>query len=280
MSNAVPVSPSAEALLVDRDAPIIVFDSGVGGLSVLQGIRAALPQAPMVYAMDRAAYPYGQQAEATLLARVPALLGRLAERYRPRLIVMACNTASTVALAAVREALQVPIVGTVPAIKPAAKMTQSGVIGVLGTAATVRQAYVDRLSAAFAADRLVLRHGAPALVDYAEARLRGAPGECDAPRAAINALLAQPGGDRLDTIVLACTHFPLVRDALVEAAPPRLRFVDGAEGIARRCQALTTGQPWPASASTGITLTTGEPAECAPLVETLARFGLGPAQAL
>nr|WP_221180194.1 glutamate racemase [Salinisphaera japonica] len=274
------MSPPAEALLVDRDAPIIVFDSGVGGLSVLQGIRAALPQAPLVYAMDRAAYPYGQQAEATLLARVPALLGRLAERYRPRLIVMACNTASTVALAAVREALQVPIVGTVPAIKPAACMTQTGVIGVLGTAATVRQAYVDRLSAAFAADRLVLRHGAPALVDYAEARLRGAPGDGDAPRAAINALLAQPGGDRLDTIVLACTHFPLVRDALVETAPRQLRFIDGTEGIARRCQALTTGQSWPAQAPTGITLTTGEPAECTLLVETLARFGLGPAQAL
>ena len=280
MSDAAPVSPPAEALLVDRDAPIIVFDSGVGGLSVLQGIRAALPQAPLVYAMDRAAYPYGQQAEATLLARVPALLGRLAERYRPRLIVMACNTASTVALAAVREALQVSIVGTVPAIKPAAGMTRTGVIGVLGTAATVRQAYVDRLSAAFAADRLVLRHGAPALVDYAEARLRGAPGDSDAPRAAINALLAQPGGDRLDTIVLACTHFPLVRDALIDAAPPQLRFIDGTEGIARRCQALTAGQPWPARAPTGITLTTGEPAECTPLVETLARFGLGPAQAL
>tara|TARA_B100001079_G_scaffold173634_1_gene148952 strand:- start:752 stop:1576 length:825 start_codon:yes stop_codon:yes gene_type:complete len=274
------MSAPCEAWLVERDAPIIVFDSGVGGLSVLQSIRAALPRAPLVYAMDRAAYPYGQQAEATLLARVPALLGRLAERYRPRLIVMACNTASTVALAAVREALQIPIVGTVPAIKPAAAITQTGVIGVLGTAATVRQAYVDRLTAAFAADRIVLRHGAPALVDYAEARLRGAPGDPDAPFAAINALLTQPDGDRLDTVVLACTHFPLVGDALAEAAPRQLRFIHGAEGIARRCQALTTGQLWPDHASLGTTLTTGDPAACAPLAETLARFGLGAARAL
>lgn len=262
------------------DAPIIVFDSGVGGLSVLHAIRAALPAAPLVYAMDRAAYPYGQQTETTLLARIPALLGRLAERYQPRLIVIACNTASTVALAAVREALQVPIVGTVPAIKPASALTRTGVIGVLGTAATIRQGYVDRLAATFAADCIVLRHGAPALVDYAEHQLRGLPGDRAAPREAIAALLQAPHGERLDTIVLACTHFPLVADALRDNAPPSIRFVDGAAGIARRCHTLTAGQSWPVSPGSGISLTTGDPAECEPLTATLQAAGLAPARAL
>ena len=262
------------------EAPIIVFDSGVGGLSVLHAIRAALPTAPLVYAMDRAAYPYGQQSEATLLARVPALLGRLAERYQPRLIVIACNTASTVALAAVREALQVPIVGTVPAIKPAAAMTRTGVIGVLGTAATIRQGYVDRLAATFAADCTVLRHGAPALVDYAEQYLRGLPGDPAAPGDALAALLQAPHGDRLDTVVLACTHFPLVAHALRDSAPRSIHFVDGAAGIARRCQALTAGQPWPAEPGSGITLTTGDLVECEPLVGALDAAGLGPARPL
>lgn len=261
------------------DAPIVVFDSGVGGLSVVRAIRCVLPNAPLVYAMDRAAYPYGQQDDAALRARVPALLGRLAERHRPRLIVIACNTASTIALPAVRAALDIPIVGTVPAIKPAAATTRSRVIGVLGTAATVRQHYVDDLSARFASHCTVLRHGAPALVDYAENTLRGPVADLSVPREALRALTGQPGGDRLDTVVLACTHFPLVIDALTRAAPQPLAFVDGAEGIAARCLALTESQLWPQQVETGQTLTTGQPAECADLTPALVRFGLGPARA-
>ena len=139
--------------------PLLFFDSGVGGLSVLAPARALLPNAPIVYAADNAGFPYGTRSEAEIAARVPALLGRLAERYDPRLIVVACNTASTIALAAVRAALDLPVVGTVPAIKPAARGARTRAIGVLGTEATVRQPYVDDLSARFAADCLVLRHG-------------------------------------------------------------------------------------------------------------------------
>ena len=131
--------------------PLLFFDSGIGGLSVLAPACALLPQAPLVYAADSAGFPYGTRSEAEIAARVPALLGRLAERYRPRLIVIACNTASTIALAHVRAALDVPIVGTVPAIKPAAALSRTRVIGVLGTDATVRQPYVDKLAAEFAA---------------------------------------------------------------------------------------------------------------------------------
>ncbi|MGN6620046.1 MAG: glutamate racemase, partial [Sphingomonas sp.] len=141
------------------ERPILVFDSGVGGLSVLAEMRAALPQASVVYVADSAGFPYGTRSEGEIAARIPALLGRVAERYRPRLIVIACNTASTIALAAVRAALDLPVVGTVPAIKPAAALSETRVIGVLGTNATVRQPYVDRLAAEFAADCTVLRHG-------------------------------------------------------------------------------------------------------------------------
>ena len=153
--------------------PILFFDSGVGGLSVLAEARALLPQASVVYVADSAGFPYGTRSEAEIAARVPALLGRLAERYRPRLIVIACNTASTIALPSVRAALDLPIVGTVPAIKPAAALSRTRTIGVLGTDATVRQPYVDRLAAEFAADCTVLRHGSAELVLLAEARLTG-----------------------------------------------------------------------------------------------------------
>lgn len=227
------------------DRPILMFDSGVGGLSVLAPTRALLPQASFVYVADNGGFPYGTKSEPEIAARVPALLGRLVERCRPRLVVIACNTASTIALAAVRGALDVPVVGTVPAIKPAAEQSRSRVIAVLGTDATVRQPYVDDLSNRFAADCIVLRHGSARLVELAEAKLRGEPADRETYAAVLAGLLDQPGGDRIDTVVLACTHFPLVADELAAAAPRPLSFVDGGAGIARRVAYLTQGQSWP-----------------------------------
>ncbi|UAJ09290.1 glutamate racemase [Polymorphobacter megasporae] len=215
-------------------APLLVFDSGVGGLSVLAPIRALLPGVPVVYAADNAGFPYGTKTEAEIASRVPALLGRLVERYRPRLVVIACNTASTIALAPVRAALDLPVVGTVPAIKPAAEASRSRVIGVLGTAATVRQPYVDRLSAEFAADCRVIRYGSSVLVDLAEAKLRGIAPDPAAIARELAGLLDQPDGDKLDTVALACTHFPLLAEELAAASPRPLTFVDGGRGIARR----------------------------------------------
>jgi glutamate racemase len=228
------------------DRPILMFDSGVGGLSVLAPTRTLLPQASFVYVADNGGFPYGTKSEAEIAARVPALLGRLVERCRPRLVVIACNTASTIALASVRSALDVPVVGTVPAIKPAAEQSVSRVIGVLGTDATVRQPYVDDLSQRFAADCTVIRHGSARLVELAEAKLRGEQVDPADYRAVLSGLLDQPGGDRIDTVVLACTHFPLVADELTAAAPRPLAFVDGGPGIARRVSYLTQGQSWPA----------------------------------
>jgi glutamate racemase len=254
--------------------PLLIFDSGVGGLSVLGAIRALLPAAHLVYAADSAGYPYGTKRPAEIEARVPALLGRLAERFDPELIVIACNTASTIALDAVREALDLPVVGTVPAIKPAAELSKTRTIGVLGTEATVRQPYVDRLSAEFASDCSVIRHGSAELVDFAESKLRGERGEPGACRRALDGLFDEPGGERIDTIVLACTHFPLVEEELAAAARHPVRFVDGKEGIARRTAWLTRHLTWPEEAAEGVALFTGRDTDVEAYRRGLARYAL------
>lgn len=255
--------------------PLLFFDSGVGGLSVVAPARALLPTAPIVYAADSAGFPYGTRTEADIAARVPALLGRLVERYRPRLVVIACNTASTIALPAVRAALDLPVVGTVPAIKPAAAASRSRVIGVLGTEATVRQPYVDDLTARFARDCTVVRHGSAALVELAEAKLRGEGVDAEAVRAAVAPLAGVTG---LDTVVLACTHFPLLAEEL-RAALPGVGFVDGGPGIARRIAHLTAEQNWPEAAS-GIAVFTALTQRERALAPALAGWGLARIEAL
>jgi glutamate racemase len=260
--------------------PLLFFDSGVGGLSVLAPTRALLPHAPLVYVADSAGFPYGTRSEAEIAARVPALLGRLAERYDPRLIVIACNTASTIALDHVRAALDLPVVGTVPAIKPAAALSETRVIGVLGTDATDRQTYVDDLAARFAADCTVLRHGSAELVDLAERALGGEAPPPERLRAVLDGLFAQARGDRLDVIVNACTHFPLLEAELAAAAPHPVRFVDGGPGIARRVAALTKGQHWPDMPGPGRAIFTARSPRTDAMAPALARFGLSLVESL
>lgn len=262
---------------MDPAAPILFFDSGVGGLSVLGPTRSLLPKAPIVYVADNAAFPYGTRSEREIAARVPALLGRLVERFHPRLAVIACNTASTIALDHVRAALDVPVVGTVPAIKPAAELSQSRVIGVLGTEATVRQPYVDDLAERFAADCIVIRHGSPKLVELAEAKLKGEPVSAEDVRRAVEPMLDHPRGHDLDVVVLACTHFPLLAEELSKALP-HVTQVDGGPGIARRIAFLTEGQEWPTEAPEGIAVFTATPPET--LVRSIRAFGLSKAVVL
>jgi len=254
------------------DSPILFFDSGVGGLSVLGPTLKLLPNAPIVYAADDAGFPYGKKTEAELATRVPALLGRLVERFHPRLAVIACNTASTIALDHARAALDIPVVGTVPAIKPAAEMSKTRVIGVLGTEATVRQPYVNDLGARFANDCTIIRHGSPDLVELAEAKLAGDAVDVDAVRAAAQPMFDAPNGERIDTVVLACTHFPLLEDELRRAFP-HVAYVDGGPGIARRIAWLTREQPWPSEPAPGLMVFTG--AGRTPSLAALAEFGIG-----
>ena len=264
--------------MLQPDAPLLFFDSGIGGLSVLGPTRELLPNAPIVYVADNAAFPYGKRSEAEIAERVPALLVRLVERFQPRLAVIACNTASTIALDHARAALDLPIVGTVPAIKPAAERSNTRVIGVLGTEATVRQPYVDDLTAKFASDCTVIRHGSPELVELAEAKLAGEPVSVDAVRDAALPLFAAPNGYNIDVIVLACTHFPLLDNEL-RAAFIGMSFVDGGFGIAGRIASLTRGQSWPTQMSPGIAVFTGDPPNDH-LREVLAAYGLQETQSL
>ena len=258
---------------MDASAPLLLFDSGVGGLSVLGAVRAVLPDAPVIYAADNGGLPYGTKSEAEVAARVCGLLGRMSERYRPRLICIACNTASTIALAMVRDVLAVPIVGTVPAIKPAAELTRSGTIGLLGTAATIRQSYVDRLETEFASGKRLLRLAAPELVGAAEAKLRGHSIDPAIFARVAAGLRDQPDGCKIDTVVLACTHFPLLLPELAEAFGPQVRFVDGAAGIARRIAHLTQGQSFAREKPDFALFTRADPTLPA-LGPALASFGL------
>lgn len=256
---------------MDAKSPILLFDSGLGGLTVLRALREHLPQAPIIYAADTAGLPYGEKTEAEIAARVAGLLGRMSERYAPRLICIACNTASTIALGMVRDVLNVPIVGTVPAIKPAAALTQTGTIGLLGTAATVRQRYVDDLEAQFAAGKRLIRYAAPGLVGAAETKLRGGQPDESVFRNAVEGLRGQEGGEQIDTVVLACTHFPLLQAELSAAMGSDIRFIDGAYGIARRIVSLTENQIFDNSAAS-FAVTTG-PVDAA-LPRALSPFGI------
>jgi len=250
---------STMAETVDPAAPILLFDSGVGGLSVLAQLRKLMPDAPVIYASDNAGLPYGNKTEAQIAAR---------------LVCIACNTASTIALASVREVLEVPIVGTVPAIKPAAAMTRTGTIGLLGTEATIRQGYVDRLEAEFAGGKRLLRHAAPELVAAAEEKLRGKAVDPAVYARAAAGLRSQPGGDAIDTVVLACTHFPLVKDELAQAFGSHVQFIDGAPGIARRIASLTERQTFTRNAP-DLALFTRDGMDVAALTPTLRSYGLG-----
>lgn len=258
---------------MDPSAPILLFDSGVGGLTVLAELRKVLPEAPVIYAADTAGLPYGEKTEAEVAARVAGLLGVLTERYHPRLAVIACNTASTIALGMVREVLQIPIVGTVPAIKPAAALTRSGSIGLLGTAATIRQRYVDNLQAEFAAGKHLVRFPAPRLVEAAEAKLRGDPVDPTIIADAVSGLRSQPWGNAIDTVVLACTHFPLLADDLREVLGDEVRLIDGAAGIARRIATLVDGQSFRRTAP-DLAVFTAEPDRRPAFAQALSRYGL------
>jgi glutamate racemase len=219
----------------------LIFDSGLGGLSVFREVAARLPELACVYAADTGFFPYGTKPADALVRRLPRLIAALAARYRPDIAVIACNTASTVALPPIRTALSIPVVGTVPAIKPAAAMSRRRAIGLLGTPGTVKRAYTDRLIDQFADDCRVLRHGSAELVSLAEAKLRRGRVALDDVRAAVAPLWAGPGANEIDVVVLACTHFPLLRDELQAVFPADVALIDSGAAIARRVAELIGG---------------------------------------
>jgi len=229
--------------MVNGAKRVLVFDSGVGGLSVFDAIASSGHALELDYAADNAWLPYGLKSDADLQARVPALLSRLVEQWAPDLVVVACNTASTIALDAVRATLTLPVVGVVPPIKPAATQTRTGTIGLLATPATVRRAYTDDLIARFAADKRVIRFGSSALVEAAEMALRDEPIDPSAITEAIEGLFGAPGGQEVDVVALACTHFPLLTKDLAAAAPRAAVWLDSGAAIARRVAHVLSAGP-------------------------------------
>lgn len=215
-------------------ARILVFDSGVGGLSVLAEIRKAAPDMGITYVADNGFFPYGDRTEPELKQRLPDLLAKLCERYRPDVAVIACNTASTVALEEIRAGIGVPVVGTVPAIKPAALNTTTGVIGLLGTPGTVERQYTAELISDYAPDVHVIRHGSSQLVDLVEQKLRGEQLNFTDLKQILSNLTNDLRGHEMDTLVLACTHFPLVREEIAYLLSPDITIIDSGEAIARR----------------------------------------------
>lgn len=213
---------------------VLAFDSGIGGLSVVAAMVAAGLPIDLDYAADFAWLPYGGRPDGDLIDRVPKFVAAVATEFGADLVVIACNTASTVALAATRERLSVPVVGVVPPIKPAAAASQTNVIGLLATPATIARPYTHQLIADHAVGRQVIGFGSTALVAAAEAKMAGDSVDPAAVTAAIAGLFGAPGGDQLDVVALACTHFPFLRPELEAAAPRPVTWIDSGAAIARR----------------------------------------------
>ncbi|MCH4809865.1 glutamate racemase [Vreelandella neptunia] len=229
--------------------PVLIFDSGVGGLSVAQSLRQYYPEAALCYTCDNAWLPYGLREDAVLSERIVAVCRAAVEACQPSVLVVACNTASTLALENLRQQLAIPVVGTVPAIKPAAALSQTRHIGLLATKATVGRPYTQRLIDSFASDCIITRVAADALVVEAEAYLAGITPDTHRMQAALaplwqavtpspfqplSAQLLSADRQALDTVVLGCTHFPLLKPWLVQLAPRPLHWIDSGDAIARR----------------------------------------------
>jgi glutamate racemase len=254
---------------------LLVFDSGLGGLTVYREVAAALPHARYLYVADDAFFPYGGRPEAALIEHLLELMGDLIANHKPDLVIIACNTASTLVLPQLRARFQVPFIGTVPAIKPACAASVSKRVSVLGTQATVAREYTKALIRDFANGTDITLVGSGTLAALAEAKLRGESVADAAIAGEIAPCFVNAGARRTDTVVLACTHYPLLLDALTRLAPWPVRFIDPAPAIARRALELMGGPSGPAEGeSARILFTSGRPPPPA-LSVALAGFGLG-----
>jgi glutamate racemase len=252
---------------------ILVFDSGLGGLTVLREIVKARPDARYVYVADDAFFPYGHHGEEQIVARVVPLVGELIGAHAPDLVVIACNTASTLVMSHLRAAYSVPFVGTVPAIKPACASSRSRRVSVLGTKGTVKREYTQALIRDFAGGCEVTLVGAADLPSLAEAALSGGNVSDEEISAEIAPCFVEDASDnsvRTDTVVLACTHFPLLMERLVALAPWPVDWIDPAPAIARRVlDLLGRGSGDADHAGAEMIFTSGRPHA---LTQTLAPF--------
>jgi glutamate racemase len=218
-----------------------VFDSGVGGLTIFQAVSERIPEGRYFYLSDNANFPYGVKSEAEVVRCTLEASQRFVSRFGIELLIIACNTASTVALERLRSTLKIPVIGVVPAIKPAVQMSRTKTIGLLATPGTIARHYTESLIREFASGARVLRHGSGALVKLAEAKLKGEPVDPTIVKAEIMPLFEaspQEPYKKLDTVVLGCTHFPLIQDELNQVVPWPVQWVDSSQAIAARAHYL------------------------------------------
>lgn len=260
--------PPATAL---RAPTVVVFDSGLGGLSVLRELVRTQTDARFIYAADDAGFPYGGWKEDELVARVVGVMDALIARLMPDAVVIACNTASTLVLPALRTRHSIPFIGTVPAIKPACEGSVSRQVSVLATPGTVRRDYTQALIRDFAGDCRVNLVGSTGLATLAETAMAGGHVADDDFAAEIEPAFVREGRARTDTVVLACTHYPLVLDRLRKVAPWPVRWVDPAPAIARRLSSLIGPPAFAPSSSPMRLFSTGSPLDSCLIEQTVGR---------
>lgn len=257
---------------------ILVFDSGLGGLTVFREVARVRPDAALLYVADDALFPYGRLSEAELIARVVALMGGLIAAHRPDLVVIACNTASTLVLPTLRTRFAVPFIGTVPAIKPACAASVSKCISVLGTDATVKREYTHALIRRYGEGCVVNLIGSAHLAGYAEREFAGDPVDDALLWREIAPAFVEGGSVRTDTVVLACTHYPLLAARLERLAPWPVRWIDPSPAIARRVVELVGAPQGPASTALAEAIFTSGQQPAGALARALRGFGIGNAR--
>lgn len=254
---------------------ILAFDSGIGGLGIVRAIRTLSPAVSVSYLADTAVFPYGEQDDAFLTDRIVSLLSAAIRRLRPQAVVVACNTASTLALDALRASCpEMPFIGCVPPIRWAARTTRTHVIGLLATRATSTRPYLSRLQALYAPDCTLIAHAAPGLAACAEQVFRGHPLPDEVIRAEIDGLFTRDCSAQLDTVGLGCTHYTFLLDQLRAVSPPGITWLDPAEAVARHTatvlESLPDNIPAPEPARAWFT---AEPPESSALVRALPAYG-------
>lgn len=263
---------------------VLVFDSGIGGLGVVNALRHMGDRALRIdYLADNAVFPYGEQPDGILSARIISLIHAAVRAGQPDAVIIACNTASTLALGALRDALTVPFIGCVPPVRWAARETKTGIFAILATAATARRPYLAALKEDFAPREIMIIHGGRQLADLAERAFVGEAISQDAVRAELDAVFTQPHGDQVDVIGLGCTHYTFLREALQNASPPHVTLLDPAEAVARQALKILAEQPVLARDDASMTNITGKgrfmmtapPCDPAGLRRAIKRFGYG-----
>ncbi len=221
------------------EAPIVFLDSGMGGLPYLEATREFLPEKPFIYIADTAHFPYGTRSEDDIRAILAGLVERVIGRFDPAVVVVACNTGSVVALSDLRERFDVPFVGVVPAVKPAAREAGAGGIVILSTVRTADGEYLAGLIEEFAAGTPVSIVAAGALVDFVEHRFE--PDRADEARAAVREAVSGIDTSASDAVVLGCTHFTHLAGEIQRELGAAVRVIDSRAGVARRVAELAAG---------------------------------------